>query len=77
MCLAVDCFFGDDAILGYLRLAIAEAIVPQRFELTPLLHSFAGYIFVTRKHNKKKETLRDTREISDISEGSDTHTRSC
>lgn len=35
MCLAVDYFFGDDAILGYLRLAIVETIVPQRFELTP------------------------------------------
>ena len=35
MCFAIDYFFGDDAILGYLRLTIAEAIVPQRFELTP------------------------------------------
>ena len=35
MCLAVHCFFGDDAILGYLRLAIVETIVPQRLELTP------------------------------------------
>lgn len=35
MRLAVHCFFGDDAIFGYLRLAIAEAVVPQRFELTP------------------------------------------
>lgn len=35
MCLAVHYFFGYDAVLGYLRLAIAEAIVPQRLELTP------------------------------------------
>lgn len=35
MCFAIDYFFGDDAIFGYLRLAIAEAIIPQRFELTP------------------------------------------
>lgn len=35
MRLAIHYFFGDDALLGYLRLAIVEAIIPQRFELTP------------------------------------------
>lgn len=35
MRLAEHYFLGYDALLGYLRLAIAEAIVPQRFELTP------------------------------------------
>lgn len=35
MRLAVHYFFGYDAVLGYLVPAIAEAVVPQRFELTP------------------------------------------
>lgn len=35
MCLAAHCFFGYDALLGYLVLAIAKAVVPKRFELTP------------------------------------------
>ena len=35
MRLAVYYFFGYNAVPGYLVLAIAEAVVPQRFELTP------------------------------------------
>lgn len=35
MCLAVHYFFGDDAMCGNLGLAMVEAAVPQRFELTP------------------------------------------
>lgn len=35
MGLAVHYFFGDDTLLGYLILAIVEAVVPQRFEFTP------------------------------------------
>lgn len=35
MRLAVYYFFGYDAVPGYLVLAIAEAVVPQRFELIP------------------------------------------
>lgn len=35
MCLVVHYLFGYNAVLGYLVLAITEAIVPQRFELTP------------------------------------------
>lgn len=35
MCLAEHYFLGYDALLGYLRLAMVEAAVPQRFELTP------------------------------------------
>ena len=35
MRLAVYYFFGYYAVPGYLVLAIAEAVVPLRFELTP------------------------------------------
>lgn len=35
MCLAVHYFFGYDAVCGNLGLAMVEAAVPQRFELTP------------------------------------------